>query len=449
MLAQVEIKLVKQGRFALLVCVLALGLEFLSVPDARAADVLVGTNGERFVGKVIEETADTVVFESELGGRLTLPRGRIRELQRSPAAMPSQPSPTTGHTTAVPNQLPPISSLISTNALRPTSRGSGRSDWLQLKSGEWLKGELRYIQQKKVEFDSDELGELTLKLKNVPQVYPADPMFAKFDGREPAFGTIVLSNDLVMVSGPEQLTLPRDALTGITPQGKIGLSSWSGKLNAGLSFQSGNTRMTTMNASGELARRTPNTRLLLDYEGNFSEANGTQNANNERVNTTYDVRLDRHWFIRPAQFEYYHDAPANLSFRGTASVGAGYYIFDSDELEWRVAAGPGYQYTQFETVEPGEPDTASTAAGVLQTTFKADITDRLTFIQSFAGTFMKREAGQYTHHWVSTLEFEIKHYLNLDVSFVWDYLHQPQTEANGTVPKQNDLYLTVGLGFRF
>ena len=43
------------------------------------------------------------------------------------------------------------------------------SDWVQLKSGEWLKGDLKYIQNKEVEFDSDELDQQTLKLKDVAQ----------------------------------------------------------------------------------------------------------------------------------------------------------------------------------------------------------------------------------------------------------------------------------------
>ena len=34
--------------------------------------------------------------------------------------------------------------------------GVDGADWIQLKSGEWLRGRLRYIQQRQVEFDSDE-----------------------------------------------------------------------------------------------------------------------------------------------------------------------------------------------------------------------------------------------------------------------------------------------------
>src|SRR5262249_32637945 len=105
-----------------------------------------------------------------------------------------------------------------------------------------------------------------------------------------------------------------------------------------------------------------------------------------------------------------------------------------------------YQYTRFETVSAGDAESASTAAGTLQSRFKADITSRLTFIQTFSGTVASQEAGLYTHHMVSTLEFEVKHHLNLDVSFVWDYL---QTEASGAVPEHSDVRLTLGVGVKF
>jgi hypothetical protein len=204
-----------------------------------------------------------------------------------------------------------------------------------------------------------------------------------------------------------------------------------------------------MNASGELARRTPTTQFLVNYLGNFSEIEGAQNANNHRVNLSYDVRLNRDWFLRPVQLEYYRDQLANIAHRVTAGVGVGYYLFDREGLEWKVAAGPGYQYTRFETVAPGEADTASTPAAILQSEFKADITSRLTFIQTFAGTLASQEAGLYGHHFVTTLEFEIKRALDLNISFVWDYLQNPQPEANGVVPVRSDLRLTLGVGVKF
>ena len=47
------------------------------------ADILVGTNADRFTGKVVRETPEVVVFESELAGRLTILRdGRAQQQSR-------------------------------------------------------------------------------------------------------------------------------------------------------------------------------------------------------------------------------------------------------------------------------------------------------------------------------------------------------------------------------
>jgi hypothetical protein len=73
----------------------------------------------------------------------------------------------------------------------------------------------------------------------------------------------------------------------------------------------------------------------------------------------------------------------------------------------------------------------------------------LTFIQTYSGTLASEQAGLYSHHAVSTLEFEIKRHLELDMSFVWDYLQNPATESSGTVPQRNDFRLTLGVGVKF
>ena len=421
----------------------ALVLAAFALP-ARA-DVLIATNGERFVGTVIQETVTNVVFDSEFAGRLTFPQSKIRDLERTP------PGPVTNVTT--------VAALAVTNALtnvascKPSGIGHDGSDWVQLKSGEWLRGQLKYIQNKKVEFDSDELDQQTLDLKNVSQVFPAHRMFSQFRGRDPVYGTTVISNNLVIVSGPVPLTLPRNQLIGITPSGGLtGIRNWSGDLNVGLSLQSGNNSQTTVSTSGELARRTPNTTLTFDYLGNYSQVNNVQSANNDRINVTYDIRLAREycdWVVRPIQFECYHDPLANISYRLNYGVGAGYYIFDRTGLKWLVSSGPAYQYTRFDTVEPDQADSATTPAAVLESNFKIDITERLTLAQKWQSIFVSKESGQYSHHVVTTLEFEIKRHLNLDVSYIWDYLQNPQPKSDGVIPQKNDRYLTVGFGVRF
>ncbi len=338
----------------------------------------------------------------------------------------------------------------NTISWKPPGVGHDGADWVQLKSGEWLRGEIKYIQNNEVEFDSDELDQQTLKLKDVSKLYTAHRVFTRFENGEPLYGTVVISNDVVLVNSQPPVSLSRDALMGITPSGgKSGINNWSGEFSLGLNLQSGNNTQTTLSTSAELARRTPNTTMLVDYLGNYSQVNNVQSADNKRVNLSYDVRLNQDWFVRPVQLEYYQDTLATISYRLTGGVAAGYYLCDRDGLEWQVSAGPSYQYTRFENVEPGQSDTVTTPAAVLNSNFKGDITRRLTFIQTWQSTFTDEKSGQYTHHAVSTLEFEIKRHLNLDVSFIWDYLQNPEARADGIVPQKSDYYLTVGFGVRF
>lgn len=329
---------------------------------------------------------------------------------------------------------------------KPPGVGTDGYDWVQLKSHEWLRGWLKYVQDKKVEFDSDELEEMTLKLKNVRAIYTAKPMYVKFENREPVRGAVVLSNEVVYV---EELRLPRTDLIGITPTGQTGMRHWSGKFVAGLNLRAGNTESTDLSVRGELSRRTPNTDLEFNYIGNFAEVNGTEDENDQRFNLQYDIRLDRHWFVRPAQLEVFHDPLGNVAYRVTVGVGAGYYFFDEDELVWWVATGPGFQYTRFDTVVAGEPAHASTPAGMVQSYFKSELTRRIDLILSYQGVGMSQEAGLYTHHAMLELEYEIKRHLDLDIAFVWDYLQEPQPDSNGKIPKRSDLRLTVGLEVRF
>lgn len=400
---------------------------------ARAADVLTGTNGERLVGKVVAESADAVVFESELGGRLTVPRSKISALEVAP-----HPAPAVAAAPAAPaaDWVPP-------------GIGQDGFDWIQLSSHEWLKGELKYIQDRKVDFVSDKLDELTLKIEDIRQLHTARPMFTQFDGKDQILGTVVMTATDVSVLGPQGFSKPRDQLTGITPFGEKEKDFWSLKASAGITLQSGNTSQTTSTVTAALARRTPNTQVLLNYFSTYANASGVTNADNTRINGTFDVRLNRKWFVRPVQLEWYQDQLANLASQTTAGLAAGYYFFDRDDLEWKVSAGPSYLHTRFSSVEAGHPDTTSNLAGVMQTTFKADLTSRITFDQTFSSSFTNAEAGGYSHHSVSTLEFEIKRKLNLDLSLVWDYLKIPQTQSDGTVPKHSDFRFVTSLGIEY
>ena len=75
-------------------------------------------------------------------------------------------------------------------------------DWLQLTSGEWLKGQVVRMREGKLEFDSDELGVLKLDWAKVQVLWTALPQTVLLEDEEPIEGRLSISGGRLTVGGP-------------------------------------------------------------------------------------------------------------------------------------------------------------------------------------------------------------------------------------------------------
>ena len=243
--------------------------------------------------------------------------------------------------------------------------------------------------------------------------------------------------------------IPRNQLQSLTPGGSKEWNYWSGKASLGLTLRAGNTESVEYNAQAHLQRRTTATRLSLDYIGNVSSADGAESANNNRVNTEFNLWLSRRLYLQLPFAEYYTDPFQNLAHRVTAGVGVGYDLIDRPTVEWNITAGPAYQKAWFESAEPGEPTEKGTAAFVFGSRFDWEITHRIELLLEYRGQYTSRAVGETTHHGVSTLSLELTKRFDLDVSFIWDRISNPKVALGGAEPKSDDFRLVVGLGVDF
>ena len=323
-------------------------------------------------------------------------------------------------------------------------------DWIQLKSGEWLKGEFKVLYEKKVEFDSDELGLLKLDWEDVKQIRGHRIFSVRFVGPITVEGLLQVTEDKVFVTvGEERREFERDQLVAIAPGEPKEINFWSGKLSLGLNITRGNTEQTQYSAIGDIKRRTSRTRFITEYLGNFTKTQGVQTVNNQRVTSTFDIFKTRKYFFRPFFGEYFRDPFRNIDSRVTLGAGIGYHIIDTSKTEWDAFAGPAYQRTRFESVLPGEDSSESTPAFVAGTYFEKELTKKVDLNSSYEFQILNEESGTYTHHFIVSLETELTGWLDFDISFVWDRIKDPQPEADGTVPKSNDFYLIFSLGIDF
>jgi putative salt-induced outer membrane protein YdiY len=353
---------------------------------------------------------------------------------------------------SITNQLSTFNSQLSTNSLLPDLNWvppEDGFDWIQLKSGEWLKGWIKAMQERQLEFDSEELNDLTFDWKDIRQVRSSRALDLLFvDGRKMS-GPVTITPEQVAVGGGEPQVFSRDQLQSLTPGGSRERDYWSGMMSLGLTMRTGNTEQAEYNAQARLQRRTPATRISLDYIGNISSINGVENANNNRVNTEFDLWLSRRFYLILPSVEYYQDPFQNLENRVTAGAGAGYDLIGRPNLEWNISTGPAYQHAWFESSEPGEPTQKGTVALMFGSRFDWDITQRIELILEYRGQYTSREVGETTHHAVGTLSLELTKRFDLDVSLIWDRISNPRVGADGVQPKPDDFRLVVGLGAHF
>ena len=349
------------------------------------------------------------------------------------------------------SDIPPDVPALTNSALPHLSwvPPEDRFDWIQLKSGEWLKGRIKAMQDRELEFDSEELDNLTFDWRDIRQLRSPQSLDVLFIDGEVVSGPVTITPGEVTVDGPQPRVHARDWLQSLTPGGTTEWNRWSGKASLGLTLRAGNTKQVEYNAQAHLQRRTPTTRLSLDYIGNVSRIDDTESANNHRVNSEFDLWLSRRFYLIVPFAEYYKDPFQNLKYRLTVGVGAGYDIIDRPGLEWNITAGPAYQYNVFESVAPGEQASRDAAALAFGSRFEWDITRRIELILEYRGQYTSREVGETTHHSVATLSLEVTKRLDLDVSFVWDRISNPKIGADGTAPKPDDYRLVVGLGIDF
>ena len=81
----------------------------------------------------------------------------------------------------------------------PPPTGEDGFDWIQLKSGEWLKGRIKSLQEEKLEFDSEELDLLTFDWKDILTVRSPRLNSVRIEKLKPVDGSLVVTTNEVQV----------------------------------------------------------------------------------------------------------------------------------------------------------------------------------------------------------------------------------------------------------
>jgi putative salt-induced outer membrane protein YdiY len=337
-------------------------------------------------------------------------------------------------------------------------------DWIELKSGEWLKGKFKAMYSKKLEFDSDKLKLLTFDFKDVYQLRSYNIMTVRIQTQEEqlrgffdiqkttvqASGIIRMDREKIkIIQGKSTLEFPRSQIISIAFEGKSSFEHWSVKATLSFNAKDGNTKQIDYTANVRLQRRTASSRLRFDYIGNITDVSEKETTNNHRVNETLNLYITKDFFVTPISAEYFHDIYQNIESQWTVGAALGHSIIDTKKIDWSISIGPAAVRTYYDTVEEGNNIVESSWAVQLATYVDIEITKNMDLILDYTFTKLSEESGGYKHHTVTKLENDITKWLDFDITLIWDYLDKPTAKEDGSVPYKNDTQLLLGIGVDF
>jgi len=321
-------------------------------------------------------------------------------------------------------------------------------DWLQLTTGEWLKGRIIAMQKDNLDFDSDELDILTIEWKKVNYLKSAEPYSLRFDGDILATGKIEITKDKVTVETDyDSQIFERKHLQTIASGKETEISYWKVKVSFALDIRRGNTEQTDISSIINAKRRTTDSRVTLDYLGNFTEVDGNKTVDNNRVNLAYGIQITRNLFWSPIFAEYYSDTFQNIDQRVSIGIGIGYSLINTPVTKWDIAGGPSYQQTRYVSVQGDGTTVDNTLTLALNTNFETEVNSKVDIEGTYSPKLGDSSTGNYMHHSILTVETEITKRFDFDVSFVWDFVRDPVPDENGVIPYRSDFRIMVGIGY--
>jgi putative salt-induced outer membrane protein YdiY len=237
--------------------------------------------------------------------------------------------------------------------------GLSRADEVTLSNGDKLNGKVGLISGGVMKFTSPALGDLSIPLAKIKSYSTDTPATLRMKDGHFVNGTIQQGDATQIVTTDGKTIAAADVeRINAPPVGWTGAVIVNGALNRGNTYNDSLGIAT----NAILRRDTPQNddRLSLDGSYNFVRTGRGSAASDTADNAGADVAYNDFFtdkFYGYANAGYFHDRIANLNYRLTPGVGAGYQWFEQKNFNLSTEGGISYLYQDFRNA-PVEQDTA-------------------------------------------------------------------------------------------
>ena len=319
-------------------------------------------------------------------------------------------------------------------------------DWLQLNSGEWLKGNVKRMREKELEFDSDKLDLVKFDWEDVDQIHSPQLNTYVFDDKLDVVGRALITKDKVLIETAEGVQgYPRADLLSIVEGAPRERNWWSTKLGVGLSANAGNTNQGSLTAYFQLTRADFRTRSNARYDGTVGYADRQLNVSRHLGVALVQLFISRRWYFIPAAAGFLNDKFQNIGFRTTPGAAAGIHVFDRKRVEWDLEAGMGYQYTRFLSTAAGVKNPQNDGFVGLSTYAEFELYKDVKLEIEWLTNLVYTTIGNTNHTGRAKFTVEITDIFDFETSFLFLRTESPPPREDGTTPESNDFQLIVSV----
>ena len=180
--------------------------------------------------------------------------------------IPDTPSEDSVAVVKVKRALSTATRQLESGSARITLGFADDSDWVGTTSGEWVRGNIDWMREDNMEFDSNEFGALEINMREVAEVHAATVNTYVFDDRSALVGPAMITTTQIAVQTETGVVVrPRSELSRIIEGGARELDNWSLALDLGLGLNRGNSNQIDLNMRIDLAREDRRTLSELAY----------------------------------------------------------------------------------------------------------------------------------------------------------------------------------------
>jgi len=405
---------------------------------------------EAEVPDAAEDTAEAAVDSADAASAGATAQDVVEGLVAAPGGIPAEPMDPASAVDTVQAAMTNVQNDSSGIDEAYVIQFGDTFDWVQLTSGEWIKGNIKRMRDDTMEFDSDDLGMLYIDFGDIALVHSPQANTYVFDDRVSATGSAVVTEDVIICQTDEGTkTFPRSELESIV-EGERERDWWSMKLRFGLQLNRGNTNQMTYNIDFNTKREDRLTLLDLNYNGTFGSTDGEQIVKRHLGEGLFNVFLGGRWWVTPLFGQLFNDTFQSIKFRATPAAGAGVHLVDKPNVKWDFQTGLGYQFLRFTSdVDPTLENPQGDLFIPLFTYWDFDITGDIGLTMSWLTNLVVTSIGNTNHTGKADLAVSLTSVLDLNVAFLFLRTEDPAQSAPADPPapqvQKNEYQLVVGI----